>query len=562
MKRAVFRIEGQRKSALETARERLALVLLVFVFAFIALAGRLFQLTVIEGATERERIALAPAQRHPPRADIIERNGILMATSIPSVTLAVRPSRLIDRQGTADKIAAILPEFSRAYIAARIAPRAGVVQIKQHLSPREHYLLNAIGDPGIEFVKDYKRVYPNGALAAHAVGFTDADGVGRLGIEGFLNDRLVAAGAEGAAQPMAIDLRIQHAVEDELWRAMSRHQAIGAAGIVLDIRNGQVLAMASLPDFDPNAVGKSPVSFQTNRATNATYELGSVFKIFTLAGALDLGVISLADRFDATAPLRVGKYSIRDDHPENRWLTTPEVLIHSSNIASARIALAMGPERQRRFLDALGLLQPLALEVRETASPQVWGRWGELKAMTISYGHGLAVSPMHVAQAAAAILNGGTLIQATLLADDDEAGLIVGRQVIAAQTSRAMRELMRLVVTDGTGGNADVPGYRIGGKTGTAEKASGRSYQRHANITTFLGAFPMDDPRYVVMAMLDEAKPSKETMGFAGAGWMAAPIVRNVVLRAAPLLGVAPSPRDVDVTLERLVLSTSARRQR
>lgn len=562
MKRAVVRIEGQRKTALEKGRERLALLLLVFTFAFIGLAVRLFQLTVIEGtpSDRREHMALSAERPAPPRADIVDRNGVLMATSVPSVTLTVRPHRLIDPKGTAEKIAAILPDLSPAYIVERMDPRRRVAQIKRHLTPRQHYLLNAIGEPALEFVADHKRLYPNGALASHAVGFTDGDGIGRLGIEAYMNDKLEAMGLEGAAERLSIDSRIQHALEDELWRAMTKHDAVGAAGIVLDIYTGETLALASLPDFNPNAVSKSPISFQKNRATMESYELGSVFKIFTLAGALDRNVIRISDRFDATEPLLIGGFRIRDDHPENRWLTTPEVLIHSSNIATGRIALQMGAQNHRAFLGELGLLDPLSIELNEVATPRYAGRWGDVKTVTVSYGHGLAVSPMHVAQAAAAILNGGTLIRATLLGDSPISADVTNRRVISPKTSATMRELMRLVVMKGTGSLADVPGYRVGGKTGTAEKTSGRGYQRKANVTTFLGGFPMDDPRYVVLATLDEAKATKETHGFRGAGWVAAPVVRNVVLRIAPILGVEPSDKDVDITVDRLLFAASEQR--
>lgn len=559
MKRATLRIEGQRKLALEIGRERLALLLLVFSFAFIGLTFRLFQLTVLEANGRRDEVALdvaAPAQL---RADIIDRNGVLLATSVPSVTLNVRPRKLLDAAGTAEKVAAILPELSPSFIADRMSPRRRLAQIKQHLTPKQHYLLNAIGDPGLEFVQDYKRLYPNGTLASHAIGFTDADGAGRMGVEGYLNDKLEALGETQGALRLTIDTRVQHAMENELWRAINKHDAVGAAGVVLDIYTGEILAMASLPDFDPNAVARSPVSFQANRVTKDTYELGSIFKIFTLAGALDHKIININDRFDATKPLKIAGYSITDDHPQNRWLTTPEVLLHSSNIASGQIALKMGADNHRGFLQQLGLLDPLSVELNEISSPRYAGRWGDVKTVTVSYGHGIAVSQLHAAQASAAILNGGTLIRATLIADDPISKDARSSRVISPETSRVMRELLRLVVKRGTGSKADVPGYRVGGKTGTAEKPSAQGYRKDANMTSFMGAFPMDDPRYVVIATLDEAKATTDTYGFRGAGWIAAPVVGNVILRSAPILGVEPSDRDVDITVEPLLMAASDR---
>ncbi|MGD8326834.1 MAG: penicillin-binding protein 2, partial [Sphingomonadales bacterium] len=344
-----------------------------------------------------------------------------------------------------------------------------------------------------------------------------------------------------------------------LWRAINKHDALGGAGVMLDIYTGEILAMASLPDFDPNAVARSPVKFQANRVTKDTYELGSIFKVFTLAGALDHKVISISDRFDATKPLKIAGYSITDDHPQNRWLTTPEVLLHSSNIASGQIALKMGAENHRSFLQQLGLLDPLSVELNEISSPRYAGRWGDVKTVTASYGHGIAVSQLHAAQASAAILNGGTLIRATLIADDPISKDARSTRVISPETSKVMRELLRLVVLKGTGSKADVPGYRVGGKTGTAEKPSAHGYRKDANMASFLGSFPMDDPRYVVIVTLDEAKGTKDTYGFDGAGWVSAPVVRNVILRSAPILGVEPSDRDVDITVAPLLMAASDR---
>ncbi|RME66688.1 MAG: penicillin-binding protein 2, partial [Alphaproteobacteria bacterium] len=490
--------------------------------------------------------------------DITDRHGIVLATSVPAVTLGARPRRVRDVAGSAERIVGILPDLSLAYVRDRLAAPSSYVRIKRHITPRQQYLLNAIGEPGLEFEPEYRRLYPNGHLAAHAVGFVDADGNGRLGVEHFRDASLKAMVAAGKRLTLTIDARVQHALEDELLRAMHRFSALGAAGVVLDIHSGAVLALASLPDFDPNAVAKSDQSHQFNRATYGVYELGSVFKIFTLANALDAGVARLSSRYDATKPIRIAGYTINDDHPENRWLSLPEMLVYSSNIAAAKLALDIGPERQRRFLASLGLLEPTALEIQELGYPKYSTRWGEIQTMTVAYGHGLAVTPLHLAQAAAAILNGGTLIRATLIHDDRGGGgasagkPAAGQRVISAKTSRTMRQLLRLVVTDGTGRKADVPGYRLGGKTGTAEKASARGYRRGANITTFLGAFPMDAPRYVVLAMLDEPKGIKETHGFATAGWNAAPIVRNVVLRVAPMLNVEPGPWDVELEPARL----------
>lgn len=557
--RTVIRLEGERKAAMTRARQRLTLSIFVAIFAFAALTVRLVDLTVLENVDRETRLTLAAAPASPPRADITDRHGVVLATSVPAVTLGARPRRVRDVAGTAAQIVAILPDLPLAYVQDRLASTSAYVRIKRHITPRQQYLLNAIGEPGLEFESEYRRLYPNGHLAAHALGFVDADGNGKMGVEHFRDPSLKAMGRDGGSLALTIDARVQHALEDELLRAMGRFKALGGAGIILDIHSGEVLALASLPDFDPAQVARSDPRNQFNRATFGVYELGSVFKLFTVANALDAGVANLNSRYDATKPIRIAGYTINDDHPENRWLSVPELLIKSSNIATAKLAVEIGPERQRRFLASLGLLEPMALELSELGFPKYSTRWGDVQTMTVSYGHGLAVSPAHLAQAAASILNGGTLIRATLISDTSHADGKAGIRVVSAETSRTMRQLLRLVVTDGTGRNADVPGYRLGGKTGTAEKASAGGYRRRANITTFLGAFPMDAPRYVVLAMLDEPQGIQETHGFATAGWNAAPVVRNVVLRVAPMLGVEPGPWDVELEPARLAMQASYR---
>ncbi|GAB4145563.1 MAG: penicillin-binding protein 2 [Sphingomonadales bacterium] len=555
--RTVVRLEGERKAAMARARQRLTLGIFLVTFSFAALLVRLVDLTVLEGIDRETRLTLAAPEASPPRADITDRHGVVLATSVPAVSLGARPGRVRDLDGTAARIVAILPDLELDYVRERLGARRAYVRIKRHITPRQQYLLNAIGEPGLEFEPEYRRLYPNGRLAAHAVGFVDADGNGKLGVEHFRDASLKAMVHDGKSLRLTIDSRVQHALEDELARAITRFKAVGGAGVVLDVHSGATLALASLPDFDPGAVSASDPRYQFNRATFGVYELGSVFKLFTVANALEAGVADLSSRYDATKPIRVAGYTINDTHPEARWLSLPELLIHSSNIATAKLALDIGGDRQRRFLGSLGLLEPAALEISELGFPRFAMRWGDVQTMTVSYGHGLAVSPLHLAQAAASILNGGTLIRATMI--DDARAHDSGHRprVVSEDTSRTMRQLMRLVVTDGTGRNADVPGYRLGGKTGTAEKAVASGYNRRANITSFLGAFPMDAPRYVVLAVLDEPQGIDETHGFATAGWNAAPIVRNVVLRVAPMLGIEPGPWDVELKQARRVMQAS-----
>jgi cell division protein FtsI (penicillin-binding protein 3) len=339
-------------------------------------------------------------------------------------------------------------------------------------------------------------------------------------------------------------------MESELGAAMVHFQAVGATGLVLDVHTGELLALASLPSFNPNAPGQAAPDARFNRATLGVYELGSTFKPITIAMGLESGAIpSLSQRYDATVPLEIGRYKIHDDHPQRRWLTVPEVLIYSSNIGTARIADAVGEQREKIMFRRMGFDRPVDIELHEKGRPLWPGYWGRTTTMTVGYGHGIAITPLHLASAYAALVNGGVWHPATLLKRDGNKP-VPGRRVVSVQTSATLRQLLRLVVLDGTGRRADVPGYRIGGKTGTAEKAMGGGYSHHSLVTTFAGVFPMDNPRYVVIAMLDEPKGAPDTFGLATAAWNAAPVVSRVISRVGPMIGVYPDEhKDIDVSI-------------
>jgi cell division protein FtsI (penicillin-binding protein 3) len=339
-------------------------------------------------------------------------------------------------------------------------------------------------------------------------------------------------------------------MESELGAAMVHFQAVGASGLVLDVHTGELLALASLPSFNPNAPAQATPEARFNRTTLGVYELGSTFKPITLAMGLESGTIkSLSQRYDATAPLEIGRYKIHDDHPQRRWLTVPEVLIYSSNIGTARIADAVGEQREKIMFRRMGFDRPVDIELHEKGHPLWPSYWGRTTTMTVGYGHGIAITPLHLASAYAALVNGGIWHPATLLKRNGDAP-VPGRRVVSAQTSATIRQLLRLVVLDGTGRRADVAGYRIGGKTGTAEKASGGGYAHHSLVTTFAGVFPMDNPRYVVIAMLDEPKGAPDTFGLATAAWNAAPVVSRVISRVGPMIGVYPDEhKDIDVSV-------------
>ncbi|NVJ71575.1 MAG: penicillin-binding protein 2 [Alphaproteobacteria bacterium] len=536
-------LEGERKSALDVARNRLMVVVLLFFAAFAVMMVRTVELGLSTPETKQvaeRKIVIPPVQVA--RADVLDRNGEVLATNLETSSLYANPTEIKNPAEVAAKLVSVLPDLTLAEVEEKLSSKRQFVWLKRKLSPREKWQVNALGYPALQFQREEERVYPHGRLAAHALGYVDVDGNGLGGVEYFFNDRLNDKGRTDQPIQLSLDIRVQYALTDELEAAMSAHQAKGAAGLVMDVNTGEVIALASLPDYDPNDVRGVAGVERFNRATQGVYELGSTFKTFTFAAALDQGIATLEDGYDATKPLRVARFTIRDDHPKARYMTLPEIFAYSSNIGTAQMALDLGAERQQEFLSALGMLQPANLEIAEVGSPIYPATWRKSSTMTISYGHGIAVSPIQLVNGIAAMVNGGRLIPATLTHNDDN--WQQGRQVISQGTSRKIRQLLRLAVTKGTGGRADAIGYRVGGKTGTAEKPVAGGYDRRALISSFVGVFPMDDPQYVVFALLDEPRGTKETFGYRAGGWVAAPVVKNVILRSAPLLGVAPKRED------------------
>ena len=534
-------VEGSAKLALETGRSRLKLAGLVFALAFSIVALRLVEVTALSQAREPS-LAGEPSgsAKLTGRADIVDRNGKVLATTLPTASLYANPREIRDASRAARRLAAAVPGLTVPGLTEKLASDRSFVWVRRHLTPRQQSEVNALGIPGVYFKRDSKRVYPHGSLVSQLVGFTDVDNNGIAGIESAFDELL-----RGSSEPLAtaLDIRVQHVMAEELARSMEKFSAIGGAGLVLDAETGELVSFVSLPSFDPTKPGAAEEEALFNRASLGIYEMGSVFKIFTTAMALDSHAVALDDAFDVRKPIRVSRFTIRDFKPKNRDLSVPEVFIYSSNIGTVQMAMAAGTAEQQRFLDSLGLMRPAAIELPEVGSPLMPEKWREINTMTISYGHGLAVSPVQLVRAVGAIVNGGELRPTTLL-KRQPGELVVGSRVIGEETSKVMRWLMRMVVTHGTGRKSDANGYQVGGKTGTADKIAGRRYARNARIASFVGAFPMDKPRYVVFAMVDEPKGIKETYGYATGGWVAAPVVKAVVERVAPLLGVLPRPEE------------------
>ena len=527
-----------REQSLAVAHQRLMILMLLFSAVTVVIALRLLWLTVFaDSALGRQN----PNLLAPPRADIVDRNGEVLARTIDAWSVGVHANRLLNKpEDLAPKLAALMPERTEAQYLALLKSGVHFTYLRRRAMPELVAAVNALGEPGMAFSREPERLYPQLTLAAHVLGYTDMDGHGVTGMERVLDKRLSDAALRKTPVALSIDKRVQAAMESELNNAMVAHQALGATGLVMDVRTGEMVALVSLPVFNPNKIGQSDPEAFRNNVTQSVYELGSTFKPITMAGAMDAGVItSLSKRYDATAPLQVGKFKIKDDHPMNRWLNVPETLVHSSNIITARIADQMGAKRMEAMFRRIGFYEPPYIELKEKGRPLVPGYWGRTTTMTTAYGHGIAVTPLQLASAYAALVNGGIWRPATLM-KVEPGKAAKGRRVFSQYASDASRQMLRLIVTDGTGKKADVPGMRIGGKTGTAEKPSAGGYSKHINVSTFAAAFPMDAPRYVVIAMLDAPKGNAESFGLTTAAWTAAPVVAKVIARTGPMLGVFP----------------------
>jgi cell division protein FtsI (penicillin-binding protein 3) len=548
--RRLVHLEGVAKQAIDTGHVRLIAVAAGFALCFVIIAGRLIGLAALAPANESASIPAEVRQVKAERAEVVDRNGVLLASNVRAVSLFANPRRIMSANQATAQLASVLPGLDRAALQRSLTSDRSFVWIKRHLSPRQQNTVNRLGIPGLGFIDEERRVYPHGPLAAHVVGFTGIDHEGLAGIEKGLDDSLVA----GNDAALSIDIRVQHALRAELMASVEEFQAIGAAAIVMDAHNGEILGMVSLPDFDPGTLNKVAADRLFNRATLGVYEMGSTFKAFTTAAALESGAATLSDTYDASKPLRVAQFTINDDHAKNRWLSVAEIFQYSSNIGSARMALDIGTERQQQFLKSLGLLKRPSIEIPEVGAPMVPKPWREISTMTIAYGHGIAVSPLQMVRAYGVVVNGGHDVTPTLLARES-AERVAPKRIISEHTSHTMRALLGLVVGEGTGRQAQAEGYLVGGKTGTAEKAGAGGYRRKALLSSFVAAFPINDPRYVVFVALDEPQATERTFNYASAGWTAAPTVSRVVSRIAPLLGVAPTTTKPVAPAESLLVS-------
>ncbi|MDR1236039.1 MAG: penicillin-binding protein 2 [Holosporaceae bacterium] len=519
--------------SLKVAKQRTLFAISVFLLLFASLVVRLAQVMVFNDKDEKHGSNFIPLVIS--RADVTDRNGVIIATSLPTVSLYACPHEIINVEEAAEKISAALTDLNKADIVKKLSSERKFLWIKRNLSPtQEQNVLNQ-GIPGMHFLKTERRVYPDANLLAHVIGGTDIDNVGIAGIEKTFDESL-----RESSEPivLSVDAKIQYAVHDELQKSIEEFRAVGGAAVVMKISTGEIISLVSLPDFNPNKNSDPHAKERFNMVTSSAVEPGSSAKIFNTALALESGRITPFTVYDARFPLSIGKFKIHDFRGLGKFLSVEEILKYSSNIGSAKIALDVGRDAQKKFFKKIGLLDIVSCELSETQRPLYPAPWTEISSVTISFGHGIALSPLHMITVVSAIINDGILCTPTLLKREISTP---GQRIVSKKTSDLMKALMRINVTEGRNKYADVPGYFVGGKSGTAEKQKHGRYLKNSNYTGFIGAFPMTDPKYSVYVLLDEPQSTAKTHGYRTAGWNAAPTGARIIKRIATMLGIVVS---------------------
>lgn len=544
--------ESTGRRIVEQSRLRMFCTGFFFVLCFMSIGFRAIEIAVIQNPKaltvtvfnpdneeESEQVEIRVEDNPLQRGNIVDRNGILLATSLTTASVFINAEEIMNSREVASKLSKVL-SIDKKTLLQRLNSKKSFVWIKRNLTPKEQYEVNRLGIPGVYFKSEEKRVYPYGNAMSHVIGYVGVDNKGLAGIEQQFDGRLREPSVNSEPLELSVDVRLQSMLRDEMSKTVEEFNAIGAVGVILDIPSGEVLSMVSLPDFDPNKISNKDTKARFNKASLGTYEMGSTFKSFTMAMGLDYGVVNMKSGYDATNPFKVSTFTISDSHGKKRFLTVPEIYAYSSNIGTAKMALDVGGKRQREFLKKIGLLEPVKVEIPARASPQFPEDWKEINTVTISYGHGISVTPLHLVQAIATLVDSGTKKDITLLKNGNKNKKNAER-VISENTSKNIRRLMRLVVEYGTGSKADVAGYRVGGKTGTAEKIqSSGGYNPDAKLTSFISVFPVDKPKYAVLVMIDEPKGNKSTYGYATGGMIAAPTAGRVIARMGAMLGIKP----------------------
>ncbi len=529
------------------AKARLVLAIVGFALIYSAIAGKLVIFAVESNEHGGRHTAMQDAVATA-RPDIVDRNGKLLAIDVKAPSLYAEPRKLIDPDEAEELLTATLPDLNGKELRDRLNSNRGFVWLKREITPRQEREIHHLGIPGVGFLSENKRVYPNGPTVSQVIGLVNIDNQGIAGIEKWVDGQGLAAlhmaglATDRLQRPvqLSLDLRVQYALRDELVKAREKFKAKASAGLVLNVNTGEVVALVSEPDYDPNDPRQANDPSRINRMTTGVFEMGSTFKVLTVAMAIDDGKATLASKFDASHPLHYGRFAIHDYEPMGRALSVPEIFTYSSNIGAARMALAVGVPGHKAFLRKMGQLTRLRTELPESAEPIVPRNWGELNTVTIAFGHGLSVAPLQAAMGVAATVNGGLLIKPTFLKRSRAEARKTAQRVLKPETSRDMRYLLRLNAEKGTGKFANVEGYYVGGKTGTAEKVVNGRYAKHKLLTDFMAVLPADNPKYLVLIMLDEPQAIQGTHGFATAGWNAGPTAGKVIARIGPLLDIEP----------------------
>lgn len=530
-------VEDDEFAAVSEGRIRIRIGAFVFIFMMILIVLRLAEASLFGPKPSK---GVLPQAITTTRADIVDRNGDVLATTLKTYSVYAEPRIVWNAQETADALISVMPHLDREGLLRKLLSKRAFEWVERGLTPKERQAVFALGLPGIGFRQEPKRVYPRGQLAAHIVGHSDRDLVGVAGSERAFDEDLSAPNAPNKF--LSIDMRAQFALADVLNKGIERYRAKHAAGVVMDVHSGEIIAMASLPEFDPNNPAAALPENEYNHAAMSTYDLGSVFKPLTMALALETETTSITETFPVQKPYIVQRKSIGDDHPSKVPLAMPDILSQSSNRGTVMIALRAGGEAQREFLKDLGLFDRVPYELYESARPQTQSRWIDLTTATVSYGHGISVTPLALTTAMLPLFNGGFYVTPTIT-KRDASNPVKRRRVISAKTSKVMQDMMRYVVTNGTGRNARADGYGVMGKTGTADKPSVGGYAEDARVTSFISGFPYSNPRYAIIITYDEPKAVEGDWGYAGAGWNAAKSTKDLITRLGPILGVARQQR-------------------
>jgi cell division protein FtsI (penicillin-binding protein 3) len=521
-----------------TIKIRLVLVIVGFLLVFGVLSIKLIFVASVDLITTNKFLGRDDMFRR----DIVDRYGNLLAVNLPIASLYAKPKKIVDSEILAQKLVRVFPELEKRKILELLNIDKNFVWIKRDISPKQQEDIYNLGIPGLEFEREQKRIYTYGNLLSHVVGYVGRDMEGLAGIEKFFDKMLTTQDEDNYSGnsnlQLSIDVRVQNILAEEIDKTLKKFHAKGAAGIVVDPNNGEIIAMVSKPDFDPHYPGNALGDQLFNMVTQGVYEMGSGMKALTLAIGLDTGIVNMNDAYDLSY-MKVGKFKVKDYHPVKGWHSIGQIFLHSSNIGVSQIMLEIGKNNLRNYLKKLKLLEKIEIELPERARPLFppYSRWSDLSLVTMSYGYAISESPAHFIQAMMPLVNGGFMYPLTLLKRKENIP-IVGEKIFKETTSKYMRQLMRLVVKEGTGKKAEVNGYYVGGKTGTAEKVIGGKYYKDKRISSFFGIMPATNPKYIIYIIFDEPQGIKETYNFAGGGWTAAPTVGAVLERIAVLYGM------------------------